>query len=62
MRKGNHSLTENRLRRNKIWYVEDNHNHMCHICAKGFLDSNFNQAVIDKISIFHEIAPNFASH
>ena len=32
---------------------------MCHICAEGFLDSNFNQAVIDKISIFHEIAPNF---
>ena len=37
----------------------DNHNNMCHIglCAKGFLDSNF--TVIDKISIFHEIAPNF---
>ena len=33
---------------------------MCHISAKAFLDSNFNQAVIDKkISIFHEIAPNF---
>ena len=24
-----------------------------------FLDSNFNQAVIDKISNFHEVAPNF---
>ena len=30
-----------------------------YICAKGILDSNFNSAVIDKISYFHEIAPNF---
>ena len=37
----------------------DNYNDMFHICAKGFLDSNFNQAVIDKISNFHEIDPNF---
>ena len=29
------------------------------ICAKGFLDLNFNEAAIDKISNFHEIAPNF---
>ena len=35
------------------------HNDMCHTCAKGFLDSNFYQAVINKISIFHEIAPYF---
>ena len=33
-----------------------NHNYMPHECAKGFLDLNFNQAIIDKISIFHEIA------
>ena len=26
---------------------------------KDFIDSNFNQAVIDKISNFHKIAPNF---
>ena len=39
--------------------VADNHNCMCHICAEGFLDSNFNEAVTDKISIFHKIAPNF---
>ena len=26
---------------------------------KGFLDSNFNKAVIDKISNFHKIAPKF---
>ena len=36
----------------------DNHNYICHICAKEFLDLNFNYAVIDKISNFHEIAPN----
>ena len=32
------------------------------ICAKGFLDSNFNEAVIDKISsffFFQEIDQNF---
>ena len=42
-----------------MWCAADNHNCMCHICAKGYLDSNFNKAVIDKISNFHEIAPNF---
>ena len=36
----------------------DNHNYICHKCAKEFSDSNFNQAVIDKISNFLEIAPN----
>ena len=36
----------------------DNHNYMRHTCTKEFLDSNFNEAVIDKISNFHEIAPN----
>ena len=36
-----------------------NHNFMSHICAKGFLDSNFNEAVINKISNYQEIAPNF---
>ena len=35
-------LTENRLERNAIWFAEDNYSYMCHICAKGFLDSNFN--------------------
>ena len=42
-----------------MWCAADNHNYMCHIYADGFLDSNFNQAVIDKISNFQEIAPNF---
>ena len=29
-----------------------NHKYMRHICAKGFLDSNFNQAVIVKYQFF----------
>ena len=32
---------------------------MCYTCAKEFLNSNFNQAVIDKKSNFQDIAPNF---
>ena len=42
IRKGNLYLTENQLERNEIWFTEDNHSFMCHICAKGFLNSNFN--------------------
>ena len=42
IRKGNLHLTENRFERNEIWFLEDNHSYMCHICAKEFLDSNFN--------------------
>ena len=38
-----------------MWYVADNHDYMCHLCAKGFLNSNFNGAVIDKISIFKKL-------
>ena len=26
-----------------MWCATDNYNHMCHICAKGCLDSNFKQ-------------------
>ena len=33
---------------------------MSHMCAKGFLDSIFNYAVIGKISNFQKIDPNFA--
>ena len=58
--KGNLHLTENRLSRNKMWCAADSNNYMCHVCAKDFLDSNFNQAVIDKISNFHKNTPNFA--
>ena len=40
--KGNLYLTENRLSWNEMWHAADNHNYMCHTCAKEFLDSNFN--------------------
>ena len=36
----------------------DYQDYMCHTCAKEFVDSILNEAVIDKISNFHEIAPN----
>ena len=39
--KENLYLTENRLSRNEMWCATDIHNNMCHICAKGFLVSNF---------------------
>ena len=42
-----------------MWFVADNHNYMCHICAKGFLDWSFDKAVIDKILISQEIGQNF---
>ena len=31
---------------------------MCHMCTKGFLDSNFNEAAVGKMSNFHKIVPN----
>ena len=34
--------TENRFGRNEMWCAEDNDSYMCHIYAKGFLDSNLN--------------------
>ena len=37
----------------------DNNDYMCHPCSKGFLNSNLNEAIIDKLLIFNEIAPNF---
>ena len=57
--KGNLYLTENRLSWNEMCCASDNCNYMCHTCAKEFLNSGFNSAVIDKISNFHDIAPNF---
>ena len=56
---GNLYSTETRLGRNKMWCAEDNHSYMCHICAKGFLDSNFNEAVIDKNIHFSRKCPKF---
>ena len=35
--KGNLYLTENQFSRNEIWCVLVNHNHIRHICTKGFL-------------------------
>ena len=52
-------LTENRFVWNEICCAPDNHNNICHTCAKEILNSSFNYAVIDKISNFHDIAPNF---
>ena len=40
--KGNLYLTENQFSRNEMWCAMVNHNHMDHICPKGFSDSNFN--------------------
>ena len=57
--KGSLYLIEHRFSRKEMWCAVVNHNYMGHICAKGFLDLNFNQAVIDKISIFYEIATDF---
>ena len=59
IRKGNLHLTKNWLSRNETWCMADNYNYVCHVRAKGCLDSNFNQAVIDRISIFNKIAQNF---
>ena len=59
IRKENLYLTENRFTTNEMWCAVVNHSYICHICAKGFLNTNFTKAGIDKISIFHEIAPNF---
>ena len=40
---------------NGVWH---NQNYMRHTCTKGFLDLNFNQAVIDTILYFHKF-PKF---
>ena len=45
--------------RKKMCCAADNHNYMCHVCAKEYFDLNFNDAVIDKISNSHKIALNF---
>ena len=39
-----------------MWCTSDNHNNS--YVQKNFLDSNFNQGVIYKISTFKEITPN----
>ena len=52
-------LAENRLSRNEMWCAAGNHSYLSHIGTEEFLNSNFNYAVIDKISNFQEIASNF---
>ena len=42
IRKENSYLIEDQLYKNKMLGAKDNHNAMCHMCAKCFLDSNFN--------------------
>ena len=52
-------LTKKWFGRNKICCEEDNYYYMNNMCEKEFSDLNSNQAVIGKILIFQEIAPNF---
>ena len=52
---GNKYLSENWFSKNKILSAADNHNYMCHMCAKGFLHSNLSQALITKIPIFMKL-------
>ena len=40
--KENLYLTENRLSWNVMCCASDNHNYMCHTCAKEFSNSSFN--------------------
>ena len=41
------------------WCAADNDNYMCRVCAKGFLNLNFNWAVIDKNIKFSQNCPKF---
>ena len=41
--------------KNEICCKEDNHSYMGNICAKEVSNSSFNEAVIDKISIFKKL-------
>ena len=43
-----------------MWGAAGNHNYICHICAKGSLNLNFDQTVIDKISNFPKNCPKFS--
>ena len=49
--KGNLFLSENGFSRIEMWWAVVKHNHTRHICAKGFSDSNFNQAVRQNINL-----------
>ena len=57
--KGNLDLTENRLSWNEMCCASDNHNYMCHTCAKEFSNLSFNKAVIDKNINFSRYCSKF---
>ena len=57
--KGNLNLTENRLSWNEMCCASDNHNYMCHTCAKEFSNLSFNKAVIDKSINFSRYCQKF---
>ena len=42
-----------------MWCAAYNHNYMGHMCAKEFLDLNFNEVVIDKNIHFSRNGPKF---
>ena len=50
--KGNLYLTENRLSWNVICCALDNHNHMCHTCAKEFLIWASIKQLLTKYQVF----------
>ena len=47
--------TQKRLGRDDIYCVEDNHSQVCRMCAKGLLDSNFDETVIEKYNFFKKL-------
>ena len=53
--KGNLYLTENRLSENEMCCASDNHNYMCHTCAKELLDLWIKQ-LLTKYQIFTKLA------
>ena len=58
-RKGNLYSIENRLSRNHImWCAADNHNYMCHICAKDFYIRTLIKWVLTNYQIFTKL-PHF---
>ena len=40
---------------NEIWYAEDDNRYVCHTRAKGFLDSNLNEVIMEKYKIFKKL-------
>ena len=50
--KENLYLTENRLSWNETCCASDNHNYMCHTCAKEFLNSSLIKQLLTKYQIF----------